>query len=465
LSRRAPARRAPAARLGLETLGERLVPASLPTTLPNPVPITHAATLNSYGYSALSGSVTRTEVDFISFTAAGTGTVVLTADELVPPSSGPSAVTSDLNPHIAVYDLRTGQRLGYNDDVSATDEDSRLEVPVWQGQQLVLAVAARPYHQLHSRFNTNHGSYLWTIDTAVGPVAAAQDDYLEENDSMNAPRDLGLWKIGTSGNLSDRSRVGFLKMRDGEDWYRFETGGKGMSDDHVRVLVPPLVGNTPVNLALYRENMPGLFERLTTQPGWSSADEKERRISLEGLEGGVYFVRVFGGTDPNTESPVDPAAGGGPDYSLYIVPPDDRYENNDSKAAAAALSYGRGVSVVTDLVMADAEDWFRFDTTRVGVQLAANPLFGLSATDAFVQIDFEHTLGNLKLEIYTPSSTTPVLSSDTSSSTANRERVSLVGLPVGTYHVRVIGVGGATNPDYDLSFSDGSRRNDSFVIQ
>src|SRR5688572_28804123 len=105
---------------------------------------------------------------------------MFTADELVLPPSGPS-LSHDLNPHIAVYDLQTRQRLGYNDDVSGTDEDSRVELTAWQGQQLVLAVAARPYSPLHARYGTNYGSYVWTIDTASAPAADPADDKYEQN--------------------------------------------------------------------------------------------------------------------------------------------------------------------------------------------------------------------------------------------------------------------------------------------
>src|SRR5204863_7884010 len=90
---------------------------------------------------------------------------------------------------------------------------------------------------------------------------------------------------------------------------------------------------------------------------------------------------------------------------------------------------------VSNLVMADANDWYRFTTTSTG------------DVNSAVSISFLNSQGNLNLELV--SSTGTVLGQSTT--TNNSERVTLSGRAAGTYYVHVFGAAGATNPSYSLT--------------
>jgi hypothetical protein len=116
---------------------------------------------------------------------------------------------------------------------------------------------------------------------------------------------------------------------------------------------------------------------------------------------------------------------------------DDVSENNDTLRTAIDLGRLNGSVTVGALSLIDANDWFRFTTRATG-----------KAGDN-VTIKFSNAAGNLNLELYSLSGQRL----RSSSTTNDVERISLSGLPAGTYYVRVFGAGGATNPSYMLTIN------------
>lgn len=130
----------------------------------------------------------------------------------------------------------------------------------------------------------------------------------------------------------------------------------------------------------------------------------------------------------------------GGDYRWLIDGPssyDDAYEQNDTLGTARALGTVSGTRTVSQLVMNDARDWYKFTIDSTG-----------GSQDA-VQIAFNHAQGDLDLELYDASGTRLAVAGTTSSV----ERISLQGRAAGTYYVRAFGFGGAGNPNYSLSIS------------
>lgn len=118
---------------------------------------------------------------------------------------------------------------------------------------------------------------------------------------------------------------------------------------------------------------------------------------------------------------------------------DDNREQNDTLQTASELGrIGRPVAV-NSLVLFDSNDWFRFTTTKV-----------CTAKDN-VKIVFNNALGNLDLELYSVSGQRL----RASLGNTGTETVSLSGLKVGTYFIRVFGKNGATNPNYSLAVNIG----------
>ena len=114
----------------------------------------------------------------------------------------------------------------------------------------------------------------------------------------------------------------------------------------------------------------------------------------------------------------------------------DRFEMNNSRTTATGLGTLQGQAEYSGLSIHQAsdEDWFQFTTVAVGT------------APHFVAATFNHAGGDLDLELYNQSGTKLA----SSNSASNEERISLQGLPAGTYFARVLGFNGATNTDYRL---------------
>ena len=151
-------------------------------------------------------------------------------------------------------------------------------------------------------------------------------------------------------------------------------------------------------------------------------------ISLDALPGGTYYAQVtgYGATNPNYSLNIN-AQGG-------IAPPttgsDDQFEQNDLQASAAILPSGQ--QAFNGLVALD-QDWYKFTLSSPA-----------QASD-YVSIDFQHNLGDLDLEVLTP--TGQYLGSYGSS---NSERINLTDQPAGDYYIHAYGYAGATN-NYSLN--------------
>ena len=127
-------------------------------------------------------------------------------------------------------------------------------------------------------------------------------------------------------------------------------------------------------------------------------------------------------------------------YTLVVAPvtssvADDSFEDNDTQSQAADLGTLTSTRTVSNLVMADSADWFKFTTSGVGT------------SSSFVRIAFTNSSGNLDLALVS-SSGQDLGRSETAS---NTEQVSLMGLPAGTYFGPGPGVGAAFNPAHTLT--------------
>jgi hypothetical protein len=126
----------------------------------------------------------------------------------------------------------------------------------------------------------------------------------------------------------------------------------------------------------------------------------------------------------------------------------DVFEENDDFATVAAATPGDPTSpnfgIVTNsrliqhLVLDDAADWYSFQTTTLGT------------SHDLARIDFDTTQGNLDLELYDSNQN---LLASSNSTDLNFEIVTMQNRPAGTYFIKVVGAGGATNADYDLTLA------------
>jgi hypothetical protein len=250
----------------------------------------------------------------------------------------------------------------------------------------------------------------------VSAAASLVDDRFGQNDSLAS--------AGNLGTIRTSQTFGQLVQADGNDYYRFTLAASTRSSDTVSITFQDSLGD--LDLRLYDSH----GRQLQISQGVGNTEQ----VSLANLQAGTYFVRVYGyrgATNPRYSLNFRLAS------STTTVTPkviDDAYENNDTRTTAANLGTRTSVMNLTNLVLADGNDWYRFTTTAAGGNTAA------------VSIAFQNSQGNLGLQLY--SSTGMLLGSVNGA--GNSESLSLAGRAAGTYYVRVYGSLGATNPHYSL---------------
>jgi hypothetical protein len=170
--------------------------------------------------------------------------------------------------------------------------------------------------------------------------------------------------------------------------------------------------------------------------GWQRIGKsKSRKLFLESLEDRSLMAAVTSGIDSQKALPAASSASS----SLAAALVDDGYEQNDTLGTARGLGTITSPRAINGLVMADANDFYRFTlSTRPG-------------TSDKVSIGFLNSQGDLDLAVYNIYGQRVRYVGTTS----NGEQVSLSGLAAGQYYVRVYGYLGATNPAYSLSIQVG----------
>lgn len=249
---------------------------------------------------------------------------------------------------------------------------------------------------------------------AASQWAAAVDDVFENNDSWYQASNLGT--IHQAQSITD------LVMADRADWYRFRLDRSADAATAVSLQFQHAWGD--LDLAVYDSG-----GRLV---GYSNGTENSETVSLAGARPDTYYVLVYGyggATNPN--------------YTLSIHPGqsvvDDRFEPNNSFGQAANLGALASLHTESNLVMADAGDWYRFTMN------------GQGTVSNYVGINFQHAHGDLDMQVYDARGRRV----EFSNGVGNSERVSLDGLSPGTYFVYVYGYQGAANPNYSLIVDPG----------
>jgi hypothetical protein len=245
------------------------------------------------------------------------------------------------------------------------------------------------------------------VDLDDYPLTVALVDAYEPNDSFAAA-----YNLGTRGYFYDSGLT--IHAPGNDDYFRFTAGGTGPADINV------YFSHAAGDIDLY------VYDAGQTPVGSSSSTDDDEFVSIPVAGGQTYYVKVVGyggATNPN--------------YSLEInapsSPPLDNYEPNDSFAAAYNLGT-RGYFYESGLNIHEAgnDDYFRFTAGATG--------------QADVNVYFSQAAGDIDLYVY-DAGQTPVGSS---SSTDDDEFVSIPVAGGQTYYVKVVGYGGATNPNYSL---------------
>ncbi len=257
------------------------------------------------------------------------------------------------------------------------------------------------------------------IINAPGTTSGIQSDSFESNNTRSAAKALKNFGWSSESGYKEWNNLSIHTASD-EDWFSFDLKQTGVEGHFVGIALDNIQGDLDIEL----------YNSAGSKIGESKGTRNFESISLAGRGTGTYFVRVLG-----FNSAVNP------NYSLVVnTPGDDIFEANNTRAVAKDLSNLRTSPLKTwqNLsITAGDNDWFKFNLPSRG-----------TAND-FVSVTFNHSLGDVDLELYN-SSGTRILSS---AGTSNSERISLEEQTSGDYFVRVLGYNNATNPNYDLTIS------------
>ncbi|MCA2624882.1 MAG: pre-peptidase C-terminal domain-containing protein, partial [Microcystis sp. M20BS1] len=257
------------------------------------------------------------------------------------------------------------------------------------------------------------------IINAPGTTSGIQSDSFESNNTRSAAKALKNFGWSSESGYKEWNNLSIHTASD-EDWFSFDLKQTGAEGHFVGIALDNIQGDLDIEL----------YNSAGNKIGESKGTRNFESISLAGRGTGTYFVRVLGFNGAVN-----------PNYSLVVnTPGDDIFEANNTRAVAKDLSNLRTSPLKTwqNLsITAGDNDWFKFNLPSRG-----------TAND-FVSVTFDHSLGDVDLELYN-SSGTRILSS---AGTSNSERISLEGQTSGDYFVRVLGYNNATNPNYDLTIS------------
>ena len=290
-------------------------------------------------------------------------------------------------------------------------------------------VVAGTYYAVVTPHTAGFGIANYTLQ--ITPPAATGDDPYEPNsDKATVDGDTaGATNSPNLGVLTATKTIQNLVMDDAADWFKFQTQGVGTTANSVTVSFDPNAGD--MDLTLYGSNGTTVVRSAANDFGVGNASP-ETISFLAGVVAGTYYAVVLTHT----------AGFGIASYTLQITSPaatgDDPYEPNSDKVTVDGGTAGgqrtrrtSGVLTATktiqNLVMADAADWFKFQTQGVGT------------TANSVTISFDPNAGDLDLVLYGSDGTTVVRSAanDFGVGDVSPETISLATIPAGTYYAVV----------------------------
>lgn len=283
----------------------------------------------------------------------------------------------------------------------------------------------------------------------TAPGGTIPGDHLEPNDTSDIATDFHhLHGIYT---LADPERPLSIHAADDEDWFRFELTQSASRGHWVGIVFDQRHGD--LDLTVYPKSDSSDSADLSNPIGRSAGSRNLEAVHLEGLERGVYFVHVAGH-----------AGATNPEYGLFFsTPGGDRFEDNNVAERATQLG---SVRVASDSqremgAVSGFQQWSELsihaggdapqDDMEVDVDWFEFALEADAGAPHFVQIDFQHALGDLELSLYDDDGTLL----QRSNGVGDQERISLDGLTAdgGPYRLRVAGFAGATSPFYSLSIN------------
>ena len=209
-----------------------------------------------------------------------------------------------------------------------------------------------------------------------------------------------------------------------EDYFMFQLPKNGKNNDMITLTCDGSMGD--LDLYLYGSNGTLLVASSQNTSGGFE------QISLSGLKHGVYYVAVKGKTGGVDVGNYELSFSG----SEQVLTPDADESNNTIDTAKNLFTLnGTGSREELSLHSVFDEDYYRFSVKEPG------------SADDWIGIEHDATLGDLDVELYDRDGNLV----GASRTAENTDRISLNGLAVGDYYIRVYG-NGSTNA-YSLNWN------------
>ena len=287
---------------------------------------------------------------------------------------------------------------------TATEDGKRIDLN---------GLAAGTYYIRVQGVSGSQNTYSLSWDGNNYGLAADACDTAASNDSRSTATVLS----DTAGTLNDLT----IHSRADRDFYKLVLENDATGKNFVDIAFAADQGNLDLHLI----NSSGTAVKTGT------ATENGKRIDLNGLAAGTYYIRVQGVSgSQNTYS----LSWDGNNYGL-AADACDTAASNDSRSTATVLSDTAGT--LNDLTIHSRADRDFYKLVLENDATGKN----------FVDIAFAADQGNLDLHLINSSGTAVKMGT----ATDGGKRIDLNGLAAGTYYIRVQGVSGSQNT-YSLSW-------------
>lgn len=209
---------------------------------------------------------------------------------------------------------------------------------------------------LTSNGTTSERSYSYTITNgdAVFVFNLIQDkgipdDSYEDNDTYSFAESLGTLTAA-------KTITGLVLAPNDEDWFRFTTNAKGTSNSYITVTYSHVSSSKDIDVQLYSSTSS------VTPILKSSGNTGTERISLENLDAGTYYIRVYTDIKDSTI----------PNYALTINPPNKVIESAVPLTVTSLLDDGGSGTLRRVLETAAEGSTIKFASNLSGGKITLN---------------------------------------------------------------------------------------------
>ena len=284
-----------------------------------------------------------------------------------------------------------------------------------------LSLAGRPagtyYAKVYDTVKQASGDYTlaWNTTTRSNSGSGTSSSLKADRYESNNTRYTATALSGTSGSLAANIHTGT-----DQDWFKFTLNGTGATDS--KISLSKSAGGQRIELY----NASGTKVR-----------SMSKNISLSGLSAGTYYAKVYDSVKQasgdytlawNTATKSNSGSG----TSSSLKP--DRYESNNTRYTATALSGTSGRLSNLNLHTGSDEDWFKFTLSDTGTSANKVELAVLSALSQ--RIALYDAKGNQLV---------------------SGVRFSLEGRPAGSYYAKVYDILKKSSGNYTLAWNTATK--------